>query len=559
MAFASEIRAGAAFVELKSKDAGFVRGMRQAERRLESIGAVGRRVGATLIAVAGGVGGAIAALSIKAASDANESMNRFLQVFGSQADQAGAFAEGLAERVGRSAIDIRDSLASLQSFFVGLGFDPEEARKMSQQLSELAIDFASFNNISDEEAVSRFLSALSGSSEVLDKFGINTKQAALQQELLRLGINKAWTEVTESEKAMARLSIIARTMGAQGSIGDAARTSDGFANQLKRLQANLRDVRVEIGNALLPVATALLQRLNPITKRVAEFIKNNQGLVLVAGALTAGVVALGAVIFGLGLAAAVGSVALTGLLGLISAGGTIVGIAGSAIAALAGPIGIALAAVVGLGAGIFALSEDARNIAGVMLEVFKSLGAGVVATFGSIVNAITKGDLALAVKIAGTGMKVAWFSILDSMADYWYEFQKRIAKGFVDLGFFGGDEATRNAIKADIDGAYDDRRSRLSDELERLTDELRRLREQDPNFEGTTLGDFVSSLQNLGNLGGVGRGGSISSSGTFLGGALSSLARPVEDEIRKNTANTSKNTKKIADAIGSGTGGLYFT
>src|SRR5690606_31067061 len=106
----------------------------------------------------------------------------------------------------------------------GLGFGAEQSRKFSQQLAQLALDFASFNNMSDAEAQQRFISALSGSSEVLDMFGVNIKQAALEQELLQQGVKKAWTEVSEQEKAVARLSIIMRSMTDQGAVGDAVRT-----------------------------------------------------------------------------------------------------------------------------------------------------------------------------------------------------------------------------------------------------------------------------------------------------------------------------------------------
>lgn len=51
-----------------------------------------------------------------------------------------------------------------------------------------------------------------------------------------MGVRKSWTEVTEQEKALARLNIIARAMGDQGAIGDAVKTAGSFTNQMKRLR-----------------------------------------------------------------------------------------------------------------------------------------------------------------------------------------------------------------------------------------------------------------------------------------------------------------------------------
>lgn len=121
MGAGSQIRAGAAFVELKSKDSDYIRGMRRAQRQLQAFGDTVMRIGRS-IAIGSGAFALLGAASIKAASDAEESLNRFGAVFKDQTEAAGAFADELAERVGRSAIEIKDSLASLQGFFVGLGY-----------------------------------------------------------------------------------------------------------------------------------------------------------------------------------------------------------------------------------------------------------------------------------------------------------------------------------------------------------------------------------------------------------------------------------------------------
>ena len=101
---------------------------------------------------------------------------------------------------------------------------------------------------------------MSGSSEVLAKYGINTKEAAVSQEAL----NNGWdpSALTEQQKAMARLAIIAKTLGEQGAIGDAAKTAGSFANVLKKLRASAIDMGTAIGRQLLPPLTAAAARLS---------------------------------------------------------------------------------------------------------------------------------------------------------------------------------------------------------------------------------------------------------------------------------------------------------
>ncbi len=308
MANARGIRAGRAYIEIGVNDQ-VTTALKRIQGQFQSFGASVASAGRTL-ALLGGAAVAPFGASVKAASDAEESMSRFRQVFGDLAGAATEFADAMAKGVGRSSLDIKDSLGTFQSFFVGLGFARDRALDLSQQMQTLAIDFASFNNLSDAEAQQRFISALSGSSEVLDRFGINIKQAALQQELLSMGTKKAWTEVTEQEKAVARLNIIMRSMGDQGAMGDAVRTADSFANQVKRLAGQVKDTAVAVGQALIPAAAEIVKRINAVAGEFAEWAKHNAQTIVDVAKLAAGVLAAGVALATLGTTLKLVSVAI---------------------------------------------------------------------------------------------------------------------------------------------------------------------------------------------------------------------------------------------------------
>jgi hypothetical protein len=57
---------------------------------------------------------------------------------------------------------------------------------LSVALTQLAIDVASFNNVSDEQAVRAFTSALTGEREALKSLGIVIQEADVKQEALNL-------------------------------------------------------------------------------------------------------------------------------------------------------------------------------------------------------------------------------------------------------------------------------------------------------------------------------------------------------------------------------------
>jgi hypothetical protein len=224
-----------------------------------------------ILAVAG-AGSVIGLLykTVQAASDSEESIAKFNAVFNNNAKEATKFVAQLADDIGRSEQDIRKAMSAYQSIFVGLNFAPDKAFEMSMALEKLTLDFAAFHNISDEETMGRFVSAMSGSAEVLDQFGVNIRQAALGEELLRMGINKSSASASEAERTMARLNVIMEVMGSQGALGAAAREAQSFANRMKDLKAELLDLSIAIGNELMPMALDTVKWLKDLTVGAKE-------------------------------------------------------------------------------------------------------------------------------------------------------------------------------------------------------------------------------------------------------------------------------------------------
>lgn len=233
------------------------------------------------------IGGGALAGFVKLASDATETASKFAAVFREGTDAANEFAAALAKTVGRSKTDIQEALSTFQGFFVGLGFATGKARLLSQQLTTLGIDFASFNNLADDEAIGRFISALSGSGEVLDRFGINIKQAALGQKLLEQGIKGGVNKATEQQKAIARLAIIMKAMTDQGAVGDAIRTADQFANRMRALTSLLKDASIQIGNIFIPDLVELSEKMTRNREAIETWIESNRAAIKVNTILAA--------------------------------------------------------------------------------------------------------------------------------------------------------------------------------------------------------------------------------------------------------------------------------
>ena len=235
------------------------------------------------------VGGALVAglvKSVMAASDAEEAMSKFNIVFKDIQGGPAAFAaevDAMAAATGRSKNELYGMVAGLGDLFQPLGFGVEAAGDLSLQMTQLAIDLSSFNNMSMDEALTRLQGTLIGSHENALAFGVVINENTLKAELAANGWDKLTGSQLEQAKVQARLNLLmAGTTAAQG---DAERTADGFANQTRALQANMKDLAVEIGQKFLPIATELVAMLQsfatdiaPKVVAAAEFIATGLGV-----------------------------------------------------------------------------------------------------------------------------------------------------------------------------------------------------------------------------------------------------------------------------------------
>lgn len=225
------------------------------------------KLGMAIKAIAGAVVvqqlGRAGASAVLFAADIEEMQSKSAVVFGAfRGDVVDALSE-FGSQVGRSRFELEGMASTLQDTFVPLGFARKEASKLSVEMTKLAVDVASFNNASDVETMQAFQSALVGNHETVRRFGIIITEATLNQELMRMGIEKGTKAATEQQKVMARMNLIIN--GVTDAQGDAARTADSFANQLKAAQSNTQELSYAIGIALMPMATELLNAFNEIT------------------------------------------------------------------------------------------------------------------------------------------------------------------------------------------------------------------------------------------------------------------------------------------------------
>ena len=279
---------GQIFVKLGATTSEFDSKMSAAAARMKNIGQKMSQIGnqmtmkvtLPLLAVAGA--------TIKAASDAEEMRSKFDAVFKDMSKQVEGWSKDTAASMGRSRYEMQGYLATLQDTFVPLGFAREAAAALSKQVVTLAYDLGSFNNVPVAEVVRDLQSALVGNVETMRKYGVVANETAIKQEHLALTGETVKGVLNAQDKAAAILSITMK--GTKDAQGDLARTSGSFANKVKALNDKIYDLRVQIGEKLLPVASDLVDVLAEFADKLADMPADKIELLikLFAGMLIAG-------------------------------------------------------------------------------------------------------------------------------------------------------------------------------------------------------------------------------------------------------------------------------
>lgn len=154
-----------------------------------------------------------------------------------------------------------------------------------------------------------------------------------------------------------------------------------------------------------------------------QWIQDNRGLVLIIAAVGAGLVAAGVTLGVFSTACGVASTAC-GVLAVA------VKLVVATVGFLLSPIGLCVAAVAGLTVAWMTLTESGRKFASEFGALFRGLGEVFSETWGGIAAAIASGDLSLALKIAGAGLRAAWATVMTYLTEAWVAFKNTVVDGW---------------------------------------------------------------------------------------------------------------------------------
>lgn len=162
-----------------------------------------------------------------------------------------------------------------------MGDTSETALKLSNALTMIGADLASVRNMDFEDVWQDMASGLTGMSRAMDKYGINIRNANMQQELYNLGINTSISNLSQADKTILRTIILLNN--SKYAWADLSNTINQPANQIRMLQSNFASLGRTIGSLFIPILQTVLPYINAIVialQRMFAYIAKLLGIKL---------------------------------------------------------------------------------------------------------------------------------------------------------------------------------------------------------------------------------------------------------------------------------------
>ncbi len=207
---------------------------------------------------------------IEAASNLQEVANVVDVTFGQTAETVNKWAKQQAANFGLSETAAKRYIGTYGTMAAQFQFTKKQAASMGIELTKLTGDVASFYNLDDKAAATKLKAIFTGETEGLKELGVVMTETQLSAYALSKGLDVPFKELSEHDKVLLRYQYTMEKLGhAQG---DFMRTSDGYANSVRRLKLDIENLKVEIGNELIPVAASAIGAIGDVLKVVGPGI-----------------------------------------------------------------------------------------------------------------------------------------------------------------------------------------------------------------------------------------------------------------------------------------------
>lgn len=230
--------------------------------------------------------------AIDISSDLTEVQNVVDVTFGDMSSKVEEFAQNSIQNLGMSELSVKSFASRFQAMGMAMGIDPsligsankylsgvtdgyvglsDSMADVSLNLTKLTADMASFYNVEQAVAAEDLAAIFTGETRPLRDYGIDLTQATLAEWAMKQGMDANIQSMSQAEKTMLRYQYVMANTGAAQR--DFIRTQDTWANQVRILKEQIRQLASVIGGVFINALKPLVKALNVAMSYIIEFAK----------------------------------------------------------------------------------------------------------------------------------------------------------------------------------------------------------------------------------------------------------------------------------------------
>lgn len=241
---------------------------RDAENRIKGVANLAKSLLGAI-----GIGFSIAGIAglAEAAADAEALESQFSQVFTDMETEAERRLQAIEEDTGVMVNRMKGSFSGITAFAKVSGVEQADALELADRAMVAVADSAAYYDRSIEQVTESLQSFLKGNYENDAALGLSATETTRNAAANDL-YGKSFKDLSEAEKQFTLLKMVEDANAASGALGQAARESDTWTNQLGNLKQSLQDLKATAGAGYLKPAVEVLKGLISLTQKAKEKI-----------------------------------------------------------------------------------------------------------------------------------------------------------------------------------------------------------------------------------------------------------------------------------------------
>lgn len=202
----------------------------------------------------------------EAAADVEALKSQFSQTFGELESEAQNHLNQIADDTGIMANRMKGSYSQITAFAKTTGMETADALELANRAMVAVADSAAYYDRSMEDVTNSLQSFLKGNFANDAALGLSCTETTRNIAANNL-YGKSFKDLSEAEKQLTLLQMVENANKASGALGQAARESDTWTNQLGNLKQSLRDLKAAAGSGILQPAVKVLKLLTLLTQK----------------------------------------------------------------------------------------------------------------------------------------------------------------------------------------------------------------------------------------------------------------------------------------------------